>query len=217
MKLAFVHTSPLLIAAFSDLARRELPGVAFFHMLDESLIKNTIEAGGLTEATARRVSAMIALARDGGADAVMVTCSSIGPAVSAARTGHDFPIFRIDEAMAEAAVAAGPRIGVAATLGTTLEPTIALLRDTAAARGTEVTLTPCLIEGAFDAVLAGDGERHDRLVSAALVDLAAKSDVVVLAQASMARVVDALPADPQRAPILSSPLLAVRHARQRLG
>lgn len=56
------------------------------------------------------------LARQGGADAVLVTCSSIGPSVPMARKLVDFPVFRIDEAMAAAPVRQASRIGVAATL-----------------------------------------------------------------------------------------------------
>jgi Asp/Glu/hydantoin racemase len=155
---------------------------------------------------------MIALAREGGADAVMVTCSSIGGAIPIARQQFDFPIFRIDEALAKAAVHAGKRIGVAATVRTTLEPTLALLRDTAIAEGQTVELLPELCEGAFEAVLAGDTARHDALVSAALRDLRGRVDVVVLAQASMVRVLAQLDLT-SGAPVLSSPELAVRSVR----
>jgi len=47
-------------------------------MVDESLIRNTIAAGQLTKSTVRRMVSMISAAHEGGADAVMVTCSSIG-------------------------------------------------------------------------------------------------------------------------------------------
>ena len=130
--LAFIHTGHVLIGVFAQLAKEHLPGVDVFHMLDESLIRNTISTGGLTAPTIRRLINMIESAQGGGADAVMVTCSSIGESVPIARRLFDFPILRVDEAMAEKAVESGGRIGVAATLRTTLEPTVALLRETAA-------------------------------------------------------------------------------------
>jgi len=210
-KLAFIHTSHVLIPLFSQLAKDHLPGVEVFHMSDESLIRNTMAAGSLTKATIRRVIGMIGLARDGGADVVMVTCSSIGAAIPIARQQFDFPILRIDEAMAEAAVQAGRRIGVAATVRTTLEPTIALLKDTAAAAGREVEIVPELCEGAFEAVLSGDTVRHDSLVSAGLTELRKRVDVVVLAQASMVRVLAQMDVR-EGAPVLSSPELAMRSA-----
>ncbi len=159
---------------------------------------------------------MIELAHEGGADAVMVTCSSIGPAAAEARRVLPFPVLRVDEAMAEAAVKIGGRIGVAATLRTTLEPTIALLEETAAAAGRSIDVFPVLCDDAFDAVIAGDHERHDTLLSASLLDLIKRVDVVVLAQASMARVIRRLDLR-GGPPILSSPELAVRHASKLLA
>jgi hypothetical protein len=72
--------------------------------------------------------------------------------------------------------------------------------------------------GAFDAVLAGDVATHDRLVRAKLAELSGRVDVVVLAQASMARVVvDTLGVDERRGPILSSPRLGMERVAARLG
>src|SRR5689334_9568271 len=117
--IAYLHTSHVLIPLFTELSKREMPDVQQFHMVDESLIQNTIRAKELTKVTIRRVLSMIGSAREGGADAVVVTCSSIGPAASIAHEVYDFPVVRVDEAMAEAAVRQGRRIGVAATLRTT--------------------------------------------------------------------------------------------------
>jgi Asp/Glu/hydantoin racemase len=210
-KLAFIHTSHVLIPLFAGLAAKLIPEVEVFHLTDESLIRNTISAGHLTKATARRLVNMVGSAHDGGAAAVMVTCSSIGPGVAVARMLFDFPVLRVDEPMAREAVEMGKRIGVAATLRTTLDPTLELIRQTAAHQNRNVEITPSLAEGAFEAVLAGNTEKHDSLLIQALRDLRRKVDVVVLAQASMARVIPQLESD--GAPILSSPELAVRNAR----
>jgi Asp/Glu/hydantoin racemase len=212
--LAFIHTSPVLVPAFSRLAQDLLPGIETFHVVDESLIRNTIRAGELTKTTVGRVVKLIGHAHEGGADAVMVTCSSIGPSIDVARLVYDFPVFRIDEAMAEKAVATADTVGVAATLSTTLEPTIALLERTAKRAGREVRIVPHLCEGAFAAVLSGDTARHDRMVEQALHELAPQVDVIVLAQASMARVAEAM--GPGAAAVLSSPELAVRSVREAL-
>ncbi len=207
--LALLHTSPVLVPAFNDLAAKLLgPSIRVFHMVDESLIKNTIRTGHLEKATIRRVVHHIEAAGQAGADAVLVTCSSIGPATSLAMPLFDMPVMRIDEPMARKAVAAGRRVGVLATLRTTLEPTVQLLRDTGAQ-----DLVSKLCEGAFEAVIAGDTATHDRMVAEGLRELAAQVDVVVLAQASMARVIDQLPAEEKKIPILSSPTLAMEHAR----
>jgi Asp/Glu/hydantoin racemase len=216
MTLAFLHTGHVLIPVFSQLAKENLPGIDVFHMLDESLIRNTISSGGLSKPTIRRLMRMIESAHDGGADAVMVTCSSIGEGVAIARRQFAFPILRVDEAMAERAVETGTRIGVAATLRTTLEPTVALLRETAARAGRTVEIAPQLSEGAFERLIAGDAQGHDQMLVASLEELRKRVDVIVLAQASMARVARQFEGS-AGPPMLSSPELAIRRARDVLA
>jgi len=65
---------------------------------------------------------------DSGADYILVTCSSIGAAVEKAAETANIPVLRVDQPMADLAVQTGKRIGVIATLQTTLEPTADLVR-----------------------------------------------------------------------------------------
>jgi Asp/Glu/hydantoin racemase len=211
--LALLHTSPTLSPMFNELCARILPGVRILHFVDESLIKNTIAAGRLEKATMRRLINLVASTFDAGADATLVTCSSIGPAVDIAALLHDEPVLRVDAPMAEKAVAQGRKIGVLATLSTTLAPTVDLVRRKAAEAGREIELVEHLCEGAFEAVMAGDGATHDRIVGEAITQAMRGVDAIVLAQASMARVVSALPPESIPAPVFSSPELGVERAR----
>ena len=211
--LAIIHTSSTLVPLFSGLCADYLPGTIVFHMVDESLIKDTIREGYLRRITMRRVLRLIESAEMAGADAVLVTCSSIGPAVAIGQRLFDIPVIRVDEAMAESVVRMGRRIGVMATLKTTLEPTIALLQDKADEAGLTIEIVPTLCDGAFEAVMAGDTATHDRILSNALMNEMKDVDVVILAQASMARVVKAMPEGALTMPVLSSPELAVERAK----
>jgi len=215
--LALIHTSPTLTPLFSALCAESIPETTIFHMVDESLIKDTIREGRLRRVTIRRLLAMIESAEMAGVDAVLVTCSSIGAGVALAQKLFDIPVIRVDEAMAEAAVRMGCRIGVMATLTTTLEPTIALLQEKASEAGIEIEVVESLCDGAFDAVLAGDATTHDRILSHALKHEMKGVDVVVLAQASMAGVVKTMPRGTLTMPVLSSPELAVLQARDVLA
>lgn len=215
--LALLHTSPTLSPLFNDLASRLLPGVRVLHFVDESLIKNTIAAGVLEKPTMRRLIDLVGSTFDAGADATLVTCSSIGPAVDIAAQLHDRPVLRVDYPMAVQAIEKGARIGVVATLGTTLAPTADLVRRVAADQGKAIELREHLCEGAFEAVMAGDGATHDRIVGDAITQAMKGVDAIVLAQASMARVVAALPPDALLAPVFSSPELGVLHARDVLA
>jgi Asp/Glu/hydantoin racemase len=167
--------------------------------------------------TARRLVNYMVSAELAGADAVMVTCSSVGEAVDMAAPLLNIPAYRVDQPMADQAVATAVRIGVAATLNTTLNPTMNLIQKRAALKEKSIELVPMLCEGAFEAVIAGDTATHDRIVADGLEKLAADAQVIVLAQASMARVAQQLPEKKDKTPILSSPQLAVAYLAAQLA
>jgi Asp/Glu/hydantoin racemase len=208
-KLGLIHTSATLVPVFAQLCKEKLPGVEVFNIADDSLIKDVIRCGELMPATAQRVMRQVATAEEAGADYILVTCSSIGRAVEAAAKNAKVPVLRVDQPMADLAVRTGRRIGVIATLATTLEPTADLISRRAALAGKQIELTSKLCEGAFDALMGGDGAKHDTIVAAALKELSQQVDVIVLAQASMARVVDSLAVEDNRVPIFASPPTAV--------
>jgi Asp/Glu/hydantoin racemase len=211
LQIAFIHTSPSMIPVFKTLSTELLPGANIFNMVDESLLCDIIRDGCCPAKTAKRLVNHVIEADDAGAQYILVTCSSMGRAVEASRVMVEARVLRVDEPMANRAVSTGPRIGVIATLPSTLEPTAALIQSRANSTKKQINLTTTVVPGAFEAVISGDGAKHDALVAAALKDLSQKSDVIVLAQASMARVVDALAPAEKPVPILSSPRLAIEH------
>ncbi len=207
--LGLIHTSATLVPVFGQLCSQKLPGVHVFNIADDSLVKGIMAAGKLTSIISRRVASYLESAELAGADYIMVTCSSIGPAVEAGALLAGVPVLRVDQPMADRAVMLGDKVGVVATLRTTLDPTADLIQRRAAMKGRTVKLEARLVEGAFEALMGGQAARHDELVAAALKDLSAQVDVVVLAQASMARVLESIPEHERKAPVLSSPGLAV--------
>ena len=212
-KLALIHTGSFLAPVFTEMCKSTMPDVEIFNIVDESLIQNTIAANELTPLTSRRLAGYIESAEDAGADVVLVTCSSIGPAVEAARPFVGVPVLRIDEPMADEAVRMARKIGVIATLPTTLEPTRGLIEARAALQRRDIEIATHLCTGAFDAVASGDTATHDRLVREGLLALMKEVEVIVLAQASMARVVETLSDDEKTVPILSSPQLGIDAAK----
>jgi aspartate/glutamate racemase len=205
-----LHTVPALAETFEQLIAEAAPGVRQVHRADASLLADARRIG-VTEDVSARVDREIRALIDDGADAVLVTCSSIGEAVEATAASAGVPVLRVDEPMAREAVriaaeagrAAGRagRIAVLATLEATLGPTGRLIkRASADAGGAEVTAT--VVAGAIEARESGDQARHDALVRDAAVQAAAEADVVVLAQASMAA---ALAGADLPVPVLTSP------------
>ncbi len=215
--IAMIHTVAGLIPAFEALAGQEFSDWQTFNMLDESLLRTTIREGTLSQLTMRRMTGLVWSAVDAGATAVVVTCSSLGPAVDATRALCPVPLFRIDEGMAHAAVGVGPRIGVLATLRTTLDPTTDLILRTAALQGRTCEITSSLSDGAFEKLAQGDVAGHDAMVAQSLRELASKVDVIVLAQASMARALDTVKDEMGTLPVLTSPELGMQYIRSHLS
>jgi len=216
-RLALVHTVAGLVPRFRELASELMPDVETFDIVDETLLRDASREGTVSLDTARRLFAHLAAAERHGADAIVVTCSSVGGVVDAARPFAGVPLLRIDQAMAERAVSVGHRIGVLATLTSTLAPTAALIRRTATEASRDAEVLDRVCDGAFEALRAGEVDRHDELVREGLRELIGWADVIVLAQASMARVVDSLSDDERRTPILSSPRLGMERMREILG
>ncbi len=194
---------------FQQLSSELLPHVDVFNLVDDSLIKEVIAQGKLTAAVSCRLLSHIRCAEQAGADRIMVTCSSVGPAVEAAQSFVSIPVVRVDQAMADQAVTRPSTIGVIATLPTTLAPTEDLIRRRGLALGKNVEIDALLCEGAFEALMSGDAATHDRLVREQLEQLMQRTNIIVLAQASMARVAEQIPESERKVPILSSPRLAI--------
>ncbi|WP_206019632.1 aspartate/glutamate racemase family protein [Runella sp. SP2] len=209
--LGLVHTSATLVPVFQELCKQYIPHVNVFNIVDDSLIKQVISRGELRADTARRVVNYAGSAESAGADYIMFTCSSIGVAVEAAADLTQVPVLRVDQPMADQAVATGSRIGVIATLPTTLAPTSDLVQRRAALTGKEIELKAVLCDGAFEALMGGNPALHDEMVAKALKELSTQVDVIVLAQASMARVVDTLSESEKIVPILASPPIAMAY------
>jgi Asp/Glu/hydantoin racemase len=203
-----LHTVPALADTFQRRLGETDPGLTLTHLADPSLLARAI-ATGVDEQVHERVLAHVRHLVATGAEAVLVTCSSIGEAAEAAARSVDVPVVRVDQAMAERAVeiaaAAQGRVAVVATLESTLGPTERLLRRLAADLD-GVTIRSAVVAGAADARAAGDLSEHDRLVRAEVGRAADEADVVVLAQASMAAALSGGPGEPRAldVPVLES-------------
>lgn len=210
-----VHTGPATVQPIKQQFQQILPDVRVVNIMDDSLLNDVMAAGHLTEAVTGRIFSYMQLGQQMGAVALLNACSSVGEAASAARPAISIPLIKIDDVMSERAVATGSRIGVVATVKTTLEPTVRLIRAKAAAAGKSIDVTEALAEGAFQALLDGKSEVHDEIVKRTIKSLADKVDVIVLAQVSMARLVPALAG--MKVPVLSSPQSGVEAVRDALA
>lgn len=214
--LACIHTSMVFInveTMMNDIFEEVIPDVRRINIVDDSLLADVIAAGRIMPAVTKRMCSYAQAAEEAGADAILSLCSSLGPTVDIARQLVSIPMIKIDDAMTEEAVRLAKRIGVMATASTTLGPTVDLIRSKASAMNKEPQVQPALVEGAFQILMGGDRERHDRMVSEAAQKLANQVDLIVLAQASMTRLVPRLSQETGLR-VLSSPRLAIERAKK---
>jgi Asp/Glu/hydantoin racemase len=199
-----------------QLFTRHLPDVRLIHIVDDSLIQDVISAGEVTPVVKKRLWNYFNAAMDAGADVILNTCSSVGDVALEAKKVLEIPLVKIDDAMAEKAVAGSSSIGVLATLPTAISPTVRLIRHFAGKVDKRVQVTECLAPGAFQAIIAGDQETHDRLVLEAARVIADQVDLFVLAQGSMARLEDQIAATTGNK-VLSSPESGVLKVKEVLA
>ncbi len=216
-KVVFVHTVASLVNLFNDLSKELIPQAEIYHVADEMLLKVVLAQGGLSPFIFQRVAEHVIAAERAGATVVQCTCSSISPCVDAAQPLVGIPVLKIDQPMVDKALSLGKRIGVVATAPTTLKPTTELVHQRAQFHHVEVEVEARLCEGAYQALFSGDLQTHDDIVRQNLHELMARNNVIVLAQASMARVADSLSPEEKKVPILASPRLAIEHLRDVLA
>lgn len=173
LTIACLHTAASNVAAF-EAAKASLPvaALALRHVVRPDLLREPDEA--TLEEAARALEQLAP-----GADAVMLTCSSIGEAVSRARL--PCPVLRADAALAEAATRAGGRVSVLYAAPGTRAATEALFATAGRKTGAEVIMVPC--EGAWPLFLAGE---HERYLAVVALEAGRATGRVALAQASMA-------------------------------
>lgn len=190
--LALLHTianwQSLIYEPFAVPFSAEHPDVRIINLMDDSLLQETTAAGKPTPAVIRRIGRMVEAAADAGADAAMVTCTSVNAAARILRPMARIPLFNIDEPNAEQAVRGGGKIGIIATLPTSPPATAALLQAIASEQGKTIEVKTVVVEGAFAILSAGDRAKHDALVCEKLYQLQNEVDAIVFAQVSMGKV-----------------------------
>lgn len=213
-KIAMLHTSFVFLnvdTQIQDLVADLMPGDELIHFVDSEVLADVVRDGGISESSQDRMMHLAQAAERAGADVIFSACSSLGPAIDAAKQHVNVPIIKVDDAMTRDAAAAGGTIGVLATVPTTLGPTADLIRGHGTAASKDLTVIEKLAAGAFDVLMSGDRAKHDEMVKAVAQDLLAQGvDRIVLAQASMARLAEELQ-ELTGVPVLASPKLGVQN------
>lgn len=214
--LGLIYTAPAIVDSVTKTVFDIMPSVQKFDITDNRIIPVILSAGGLVPRVHRIVTNYVRTAEDEGADAVLVTCSSISPCVDTVKPLVSIPVFKIDDPMTDIAVGKASKIGVVASNAATLGPTTDLLRAKAKNKGKTIEVTSELCKGAFEALSRKDTATHDQLVLEGIRRTAETTELIVLAQASMARIIPQL-GDQFKVPILTSLRSGVEQVKAALG
>ena len=216
--VALIHATPAAMrparAAFAD----RFPEASLWNLLDDLLITEADAAGGLTPPLRHRMRTLIRHAVDGGADAVLLSCSMYGQVAIEEAPTYPLPVLPSDQALFEAVRSAitrdgARRIAVLGPIRAGVDDTVARLADWLGAP--ELRISGVVVDGVRDAAEAGDQARLEQLVADEARWIAPDTDVVVLGQFSIS------PAQPAAqaavsVPVLSPPHLAADVLRDRL-
>lgn len=215
-KLGIIHAALITTRAVQKYIDEIIPEVEVVHWVDDT-IQNTnfaCQPGVIPkENYAKFVQGALSQQRYG-VDLILLACSTFNRAVEHARVMIDTPLLQIDRPMMDLAVAQGTRIGLLATVPTTVPASERLLRQAAQEAGRECHITTRLCGEAFQTLKAGNPEKHNDMLLAEIDQLSRDVDAIVLAQVSMTALEPRL--SNTRVPVYNSGRTAFNRIRQML-
>lgn len=213
MKIVMIHTSPVSLNELKSLCKEYLPSVELVNIIDDSLLDEVKKNNGITPAIVSRMCTYIQTAQTLHADIIFNQCSSVGEAFDIAKQCTNLKTLKIDEAMAEHAVSKGVKIGVIATVASTMLPSCNLIKTKAKEVGKEVHIKEYLVANALDILMKeNDVEKHNELILEQIHIAEKENDVIVLAQGSMTSLIPYV--KDMEVEVLTSPRLAVEKLRK---
>lgn len=179
---AYALSMPPILSSFAAL----WPEAQTVNLLDESLYLDVDPGGVLSAEIDRRVATLLRHACETGADGLIFTGATFGPAVDLVRPSLPVPVLKADEAMCEELAERRGRVAILCTAARAL-PVIRRGVEAAARMrgGGPSAIEDIFVEGAKGALEAGDAASHDRLIAERLDQLKG-FEAVALGQISMA-------------------------------
>ena len=209
-KIAILHTTPATIGPLDRQIREKCPDVVIENFVDDSILPALQKDMSYLPYCFEKMLCMAQFAQRQGNEILLCACSSVGEFIPWAETKLNMKLVRIDDPVTDYISENYRRITVMATMPTTLRPSCDNIRRKL--QGKDAEIQTVLLEGAFEALQNGDQEKHDALITQAIASACSSSDIVFLAQASMARAAACLDPEAQKKVITSVPMCMDRVA-----
>jgi Asp/Glu/hydantoin racemase len=215
-RIALIHATPAAVDPIRAAFAEAWPEPDLVNLLDDSLSRDRALVPDLTDGIYSRFDALGAYSVAIGADGILFTCSAFGPAIERVASAVAIPVLKPNEAMFAEAIAIGGKIGMLATFEPSIASMAAEFKVDAAKAGADVTLQSVFVPDAMAALVAGNRDRHDRLVAETAPALR-HCKAIMLAQFSMAPAADGLRHRLPDMPVLTSPGAAVAAMKSRIA
>jgi hypothetical protein len=213
-KIVLIHAVRAAMAPIEVAFGNLWPETKRVNLLDDSLSVDRAAAPELTPPLSARIATLGYYAEQIGADGVLYTCSAFGTAIDAIAGSLRFPVLKPNEAMFDAALDRGLRIGMLATFAPAVPSMEVEFRNMASVRGSAAMLETWIVPEARDALAANDLATHDQLIAES-ASVLAHCDAIMLAHFSMATA-EALVRQRVPCAVFSAPNSAVEKLRRSL-
>lgn len=184
------------------------------HAADDVIQNSNLKApvGTIPKPNYLRFANLAKSLQDYGCDLIMLACSTFNRAVEYAEPMIDTPMLQIDRPMMDRAVRDGAKVGLLATLPSTVPSSERLLRKAAGEAGREVEIKTVLSDEAFKLLRSGNTEKHNEMLLSEIDKLSREVDAIVLAQLSMSALEPMI--GKPTVPVYMSGIVGVERARE---
>ena len=184
-KIALISSTRAVFASMDAAFKVVFPEAEIIQILDETLLILFRQDGGLSVRSRRKALQMALSAQDAGVDGILVTCSSLSPAVDEIRPFLTVPIVKIDEPMFDHVVQKAESIALVASAETVLKSVEPFVQKKADYFGRKVSLRPVVLADYWPLLQKDPGSFY-KAVGEACTRAARECQAVVITQVSMA-------------------------------
>jgi Asp/Glu/hydantoin racemase len=211
-RVALLSSTRAVFSPMEAAFREVFPEAQIVHLLDETLIDDFRQDGGLSPRSRRKALQMAMTAQDAGVDGILVTCSTLSPSVDDLRPFIATPVVKIDEPVVEQVVQSAQSIALLTTADSVLKSVEPLVLDKARQAGRKVAIRR-FVKGDIWPLLLKDPAAFYQAVGEAATQAAKECQAVIITQVSMAPGREYVAAR-VRDQVYASPVYAVRALRR---
>jgi aspartate/glutamate racemase len=184
--VGIIHAALISTKGVQPFIEEIIPEVTIVHHVDDTIQNsNLLTPGTIPRENYFKFASYAYYLEKAGVDLILLACSTFNRAAELAQPMINIPILQIDRAMMDLAVKNGKKIGLLATLPSTVPSSERLLKLAAAEAGKEIVVNTVLCSQAFVEIKKGNISRHNELLLEEINKLSESVDIIVMAQVSM--------------------------------